>query len=104
MNQHIRSIIDISGGDRGDQWGESMGAWFDIAHALEHYDAVPFDWEYRDSPICHGLEPHPSGQNDQAIMLTEWLDDGTVTVDDLVTAGNVLNRYIRLLKHQGRDY
>lgn len=99
-----RHGIEIDNGRNGDAWGSSMCAWFDIAHAIEHYgtDYVPHAWNYRDSMGCRGLDKHESGENDSARSLAAGILRGRES--DIVRAGNVLKRYTRILKRAGRDY
>ena len=103
--QHLRKVTGMPDDLRYDPFGASMGTLWDIAHALEHAgEDMPWQWRYRDSMNCPGLEPHESGENDTAIMLTEMVAGGALTWSGLRDAGNVLDRYIGILTAQGRDY
>ncbi len=103
--QHLRRTTGMPDDVQYDPFGASMMTLGDIAHALEHAgEEMPSSWGYRDSIICHGLEPHESGEDDTAIMLTEMVADGALTWQGLRDAGNVLDRYIGILTTQGRDY
>ena len=107
-----RNTLDTLGfdtsetGPNGDPWGFAMGALFDIAHAIEHYgrDYPPASWQYRDSPICHGLDHHESGENDRARSVAAYIARHPERERELIHAGNVLDRYIGILDRSGRSY
>lgn len=96
--------IDLDTGPNGDAWGSSMGALFDIAHAIEHYgkDYPPAHWQYRDSIACHGLDRDELGENDQARTIAAAILRGREA--EITHAGNVLDRYVRCLDRAGRSY
>ena len=88
--------------DKGDPWGSSMAAHFGIAHALEHAgEDVPGEWEYRDSPLCDGLDPD---EDYEAIAITEAIERGDLTWAEVVRIGAVLHRYEAILDRAGRSY
>jgi len=98
--------IEVETYPNGDRWGSAMGALFDIAHTLEHYgrDYLPHAWGYRDSPICHGLDKHSSGENDQARTIAAYVLRHPEREREIVRAGNVLDRYIGRLDRAGLSY
>jgi hypothetical protein len=108
-----RNTLDTLGFDTseinptmGDPFGFAMGAMFDLAHALEHYgrDYAPAHWHYSDSPICHGLEKHMSGEDEQARRVAAYIARHPEREREIIHAGNVLDRYIRVLERSGRSY
>ena len=98
--------FDLDRGPNGDRWGSAMGALGEIAHALEHYgrDYVPAAWGYRDSMICHGLERHSSGEDDQARTVAAYIARSPEREREIVRAGNVLDRWIGCLDRAGLSY
>lgn len=100
--------IEIDNGPNGDAWGSSIGALFDIAHAIEHYgkDYPPVDWEYRDSLGCTGLLPSResrfTGQDEDARVLAAAILRGCE--QSITHVGDVLHRYLRVLERAGKSY
>lgn len=94
MNPDIRNEIDLSGPDP-DRWGEAMGAFFDIADVLEHEGAeIPHSWGWHHGPLCTGTEAYERfGFAANHAPLAAF-----------VRAGNILERYTRLLRRAGLDY
>ena len=78
----------------GDDWGDCMGALFDIAAELylRCQWNVPQHWEYKPSPNLRREENYFAG-----------VCRDTPT-KELIRVGNILFRYLRLLKHFGKDY
>lgn len=98
MNTEAKFLISLDSGD--DPWGHAMGHMFAIAHTLYMFGGpIPSAWQYRP-----GLrEDEPRGEWPDS----EWeslYEDGSVTADDLVQAGNVLSRYINILDSKGLSY
>ena len=97
-------------GPHGDAWGASMGALFDIAHALEHYgrEGVPSHWDYCGSPFCTGLLPssdaRKTGEDQTARGIAAYIARHPEREREIVRAGNVLDRYIGILDRAGRSY
>jgi len=79
-----------------DAWGHTMNWLFHIADELYHNreTPVPEAWRFRPSPLGPINEPD------------EW--ETTIvqaaTDEELVSFGNLLNRYARALKYAGKDY
>jgi len=101
MNRYIRANMALC--SSGDAWGDTMGAWFDIADIL-HCDGaeIPPDWQYRRGSTL--AEDHC---REESLFFADTLDDwreGAITADDLRHVGNVLARYSSILRAQGRDY
>lgn len=83
-----------------DPYGSAMSVWFSVADLLVEWGPPypPKDWEFRQAM---------SGSNTESYVyqeLSPMLKRGELTADDLLEAGNILNRYVGLLKHAGRDY
>ncbi len=78
----------------GDPWGNAMIWHFNVADELFSREGyVPKHWHYRPSPFGR------SGEDDPEDYLV-----AESNTDDLVTFGNLLCRYTRLLRHLGHDY
>lgn len=81
--------------DGGDAWGSVMGWWFAIADYLtENFDGVPGSWGFQQSPF--GV--------DKDAYEFEWLTELQPTEEQLIHAGNILERYAAQLKLAGEDY
>lgn len=98
MNSDIRYFIDIHN-DPGDSWGTCMTHWFGIANALEASGLiVPEEWQYRPGALGPDVESWPN---------SEYYDDlqsGYHSPEDLIEAGNVLQRWASMLECAGKDY
>jgi hypothetical protein len=78
-----------------DKWGEAMGTWFDVANVLlSRGIQAPKHWQFKPSPLGADLD-----QDSYWIPVLE-----SYTSQDLTTIGNFLERYTRLLRHNGLDY
>lgn len=119
-------IADIAGADDWDYdpWGTSMGLFFDIASILDMTDVAgdvtpePFArWQYRRAPfaipaietVAARAENFSEGEfsDDYSfaqIELAAAYVAGDLSQDDLIYAGDVLDRYTELLRRNGRDY
>lgn len=98
-----------------DPWGTANMLAFDICEVLDAADIEgditpePFArWEYR-RPACavpalETLAADEEGDSYGARCLAQALLAGDITVADLIYAGDVLDRYTRLLRAAGRDY
>ena len=94
--------IDLDRGPHGDARGTSMALHFSIANALYAADeAIPSDWQYRHGMSAGDLDPD---EDYDAIALTEIVEAGRLTWDNVRHIGNVLHRYERVLERAGRDY
>jgi hypothetical protein len=79
------------GHDPGDAWGSVMGAWFEIAEALEaRGEAAPDHWLFRAGCMA------PVEEDDAWTQF--WPSD------TLARFGDVLARWSRMLRHAGRSY
>jgi len=119
-------IAEIAGADDWyDKWGTAMGLFFDIAEVLDMTDIAgdvtpePFaQWQYRRSPVGAVPAIETVAARAEDFSGGEWSDDfsygvvslaaayrdGEITQDDLIYAGNVLQRYTALLELAGRSY
>lgn len=91
----IDRLTDGITSKHADKWGESMGAHFTIADALEERYAVPSRWQYRPG-ITSGL----AAIDDPYVR--QWISK--VRTDTLVRAGEILHRYENLLERSGHSY
>lgn len=87
--------------DDGDSWGTCMMHWFGIANTIHGYiGETPAEWRYRPGLFV----------ND--VLTDEWPDreyaeayrDERLSVEQLLYAGNVLERWSRMLDRAGRSY
>jgi hypothetical protein len=90
-----------------DAWGDTIEWWFAIAETLYHRygnTELPREWKFRDSPI-HSDE-WPEDDNFDYVIQTihDLIKNDAVDYDDLLTFGNVLFRYARILEAAGKDY
>lgn len=82
---------------KGDPWGCSMIAWFDVAAELAYRGAdVPAHWDYRPSPICPDDPREP-----ESLFAEIAAEAGT---EDLIRFGYLLERYTRRLERAGMSY
>ena len=89
-----------------DRWGEALSAMFSICNEV-HYRMVHGDnpkpladilakWEYRASPIAYD-DPREEEDN----FYNEFKE---MEINDLIRCGELMDRYLRLLKRHGLDY
>jgi hypothetical protein len=120
-------VADIAGADDWDHdlWGTAMGLFFDVASVLDMSDIEgdvtpePFKrWEYRRAPFTVIALDAVAGRAGDDFHEGEFSDDYTyaqvelaramrereLTQADLIYAGDVLDRYTRLLRANGKDY
>jgi len=112
----FQTVADYAGADGWsyDPWGTAALLAFDICAVLDAADIEgditpePFaQWEYR-----RGAHAVPSletlagegGDSYGEQSLAQAILDGDLTPDDLIYAGNVIDRYMALLTAAGRDY
>ena len=82
------------GFDLGDPYGSSMSCLFAIADELWVRDVeLPLEWKY--SP---GMANDPRQDTYEASVVLDFSDKL------LLRAGHILDRYINILKKQGKDY
>lgn len=102
MNKEIDGLLRL--GD--DPWGDSLGVFFGIAEALyRDCEDIPAHWQYRASPMI--VPGEPRGEDDDSwpeCEIEQLYADGYVTADELRHAGNVVERYLNLVKMAGLDY
>lgn len=69
-------------------------------HATGSYRYIPDEWEYRHGMGCDGVtnDDYPD------IYIRQMYTRGTIDLNSLVYAGNVLNRYADWLRAAGKDY
>lgn len=90
-------LMDIIRSDdiEADPYGTGMYYLFEIAEFLHHYGFnLPDNWEFRDSPLHDGIPLRRMDFNPEIHSL--WCSY-EIAAQDLLRAGNVLNRYTRLL-------
>lgn len=88
-----------------DAWGPALSWWFAVAEFLYHHDEgeVPEEWEFRDAPGHYsGFNPEDEGYEDEVIW--RLYDEEEITLDDALTFGQVLTRYLGTLKRAGKSY
>lgn len=114
----LRKVADYAGADGWsyDPWGTAIMLAFDICAVLNAADTegnltrAPFtQWDYKPSPYVavpslETLATEDNGDSYGERELAQALLDGDITTDDLIYAGNVLNRYTAILRRNGRDY
>lgn len=79
----------------GDAWGETMGAFFDLAEYLFfRRENCPAAWQYKPGAAATDVDAE-----------NYWLElfEETET-DALVRFGNILERHARRVRHAGLDY
>lgn len=109
MHKKLRALAQY---DPADKWGDAMMLHFAIASVLTAAgDSVPAEWEYRPGLSLRGVDSVEVmfGDDDCAFgfatgQVARLYMAGDVTADDLVSAGNVLARYIGLLERAGLSY
>lgn len=88
--------------DGHDQWGTVMMWWFGIADVLWHNtpQLITAEWQYRHGAGCNGIDRQewPDGH------IADLLDDGIISIDEMLYVGIVLTRYAGWLKLAGQDY
>jgi hypothetical protein len=102
VNIIIHDLLTQDSGD-SDVWGWGMGHMFAVAATLYLRDEdIPYEWHYRPAP---GMteEDERADSLTSSDLLDEY-DAGTIDGEALCHAGNVLDRYLRCVKHAGKDY
>lgn len=101
--QRIENVGIYLDREHGDTWGASMGALFGICDALRVAgEDIPASWQYR--PGMGASDELSPDEDYEAIVITEAVDAGALTWDDVRRAGDVLNRYTHILERAGRSY
>ena len=112
VHPEIRALMALDSDDwprirfapDGDAWGWAMGHSFAIsANLYARRWVVPAKWKYR-NPWAP--------EHERGIIAETWpdseysnlIDAGAIGANDLRRAGNVLNRYCRILVRGGKDY
>ena len=99
MHADIKAIYRLD--NTGDAWGDCMAHWFAIAETLDAYgEPTPAEWQFRPSP----LRPDINADHWPGSEYRDLIDEDVVSLDDLLEAGRVFNRYASILRAQGRDY
>jgi len=99
------SMVRMEYGDN-DPWGTTMSHMFAIADVIYHDvlypdgENLPAAWQYMHSPVCGGVDTNswPDAE------YSDYLVRGEMTIDQLLYAGNVLNRYASVLTKAGLAY
>lgn len=111
MSNRLQTVIDLAGAEdwEHDPWGVALNLAFDICEVIDAAEGhTPARWDYH-----RGASPVPSleslafmeGEESWgASFLAQAVLDGEITTNDLIYAGDVLNRYTRLLDAAGRSY
>jgi hypothetical protein len=107
----IATMMD--GWDGGDPFGSAMEmAWAvaEVGRAMDEPEPGQ-TLNYRPSPLSYSrtVEEIASGEREDDISFTmeclaQAVQDGRVSVDDLVFAAKVLHRYIDICRQAGKDY
>ena len=102
MHKEIREALRQY--DTGDAWGDTWSAWFAIAGVLDiQGEDVPDSWRYRPATSLQ-TEAGLRKDNDMAGYLIDEFEARLFDAEDLRRAGNVLERYVDMLRNAGRDY
>jgi hypothetical protein len=89
--------------DEHDPWGSTIEWMFAISETLTHWaDVTHLPWDFHDSPVHGDWQPEDDGYVSET--LCDLYDGGSVTADDLITFGQVLDRYDDILRAAGKDY
>jgi hypothetical protein len=103
----LRFELALTAGD-DDVYGWCTGWWFPIAEIIYAIDPdlLPTEWRFRPSPSLelYGLDHLEDDPDCQTARLLDMLDDGEITVDDLLYWGRALTRYGILCRVAGRAY
>ena len=91
--------------DGEDPWGSALDWWFAIAEFLYHNEPsmVPESWEFQDSP-AHVPPVNLSEESVTDAMVWEMYDAEEITIEDALTFGVVLGRYLDMLRAAGLNY
>lgn len=117
MASIVKKIADYAGADDWghDPYGTGMNLFFDVCEVLNAADVAgdltpePFArWAYSPSRFVTvpSLDTLAAEEGDSygAQALAQSLLDGEITQAELLAAGDVLDRYTRLLDAAGRSY
>lgn len=110
MSNRLQTVIDRAGAEdwAHDPWGVALNLAFDICEVIDAAEGrTPSRWDYhRGASQVPSLETLAADEGDSygAQFLAQAVLDGDITTDDLIYAGDVLNRYTRLLDAAGRSY
>lgn len=100
MQTQVHEVIS-AGWDSGDLYGSAMQQWFGISSALHvRGEDIPAEWCFRPGACLRTVDD----LEDSDRWFWELLETGEATADDLRTAGNVLQRYVRVLERYGHTY
>ena len=105
MAKNTNPVIDVARDyiDAHDPWGSALNLCFDICETLvRHGVPVPTDWEY--SPGAFTGEGELDEDNDSPFCfeLDFYMRHGHVS--NILHAGEVLSRYVRILELAGKSY
>ena len=125
-HSRFERIADIAGADdwQYSPWGTSMGLFFDVASVLDMSDVEgdvtpkPFArWQYQRAPFAIPAIETVAARGDDfnegeladdftyaQVALAMAYRDEEITQADLIYAGDVLDRYTKLLRRAGRGY
>lgn len=117
--------IDEDWSDGCDDWGSTMGLFFDVAAVLNmsdiEGDVTPeafARWDFNPSPYVsvpdlesvaalsetYNEKEYSDDYSFNVIALAESLVNGSITQEDLIYVGNVLDKYTAILRIAGKDY
>jgi len=86
--------------DSYDAFGSTMAWWFGCSIALDAAgELVPDTWQF--SSGAHAMNRE---EDFEACTLTDYVEGGWISWDDVRHFGNVLKRYRENLARTGRDY
>ncbi len=111
MVSNIARVVAETGIDdwKYDPWGCAMATHFaicDVLDAIGGQGVAMSNWDYqRGATVPASLaELAALDDGDPAASLAAAVIDGSLTVESLVSAGDVLARFESLVKLAGRDY
>ncbi len=97
----VRELMaEMNIGADGDDWGLCLSWHFAVCDVLYHMNEdIPAEWQYR-----HGLGCTGEDDDYQTAVTRDMVDDGTVSVKDLIDFGQFLNAWADELRERGESY
>lgn len=91
--------------DNSDKWGSVMSWAFACADALYFAgEMIPSEWQFQPGAMSGELDRSENTEHSEAVWITEDVEDGTITWDDVRHLGNALMRYRHILDARGESY
>ncbi len=100
--KELRGLYNMDDNE-GDLWGNTKEWWFCVTEVMYHNNlAMPPEWLHEDSPL------HDDTYLDEDLAwpeseLADLYRDKRVTMQDLLTFGRVLTKYLELLRAAGME-